>query len=85
MRLVANPETIPAFIIIVLDALDECKDPEPVSTILSLLSKSVEEISFVGFFVTSRPEYDSINFGCFVLYTQFFEFHPMTLCNSTAI
>jgi hypothetical protein len=55
--LAANPETIPAFIIIVLDALDECKDPEPESTILSLLSEYVEEIQFVKFFVTSRPEY----------------------------
>jgi hypothetical protein len=55
--LAANPETIPAFIIIVLDALDECKDPEPESTILSLLSKYVEEIPFLRFFVTSRPEY----------------------------
>jgi hypothetical protein len=51
-------ETISEFIIIVLDALDECKDREPESTILSLLSKYVEEISFVRFFLTSRPEYE---------------------------
>jgi hypothetical protein len=55
--LAANPETIPRFIVIVLDALDECKDPEPESTILSLLSNYIEEIPLAKFFITSRPEY----------------------------
>ena len=41
---------------IVIDALDECKDDEPASTILSALGKFVEKIPKVKFFVTGRPE-----------------------------
>jgi len=42
--------------IIVIDALDECKDDEPSSAILSVLGRLVEEIPGVKFFVTGRPE-----------------------------
>ena len=45
---------IPALIII--DALDECKDKEPASAILSVLSRYVDEIPNVKFFITGRPE-----------------------------
>jgi len=41
---------------IVIDALDECKDDEPSSTILSVLGRFVEQIPGVKFFVTGRPE-----------------------------
>ena len=41
---------------VVIDALDECKDDEPSSTILSVLGRFVEEISEVKFFITGRPE-----------------------------
>ena len=42
--------------VIVIDALDECKDGEPASTILSILGQLVSEIPKVKFFVTGRPE-----------------------------
>ena len=41
---------------IIIDALDECKDGEPVSAILSVLGKFVSEIPRVKFFLTGRPE-----------------------------
>ena len=42
--------------VIVIDALDECKDEEPESAILLVLGESVSRIPQVKFFVTSRPE-----------------------------
>ena len=42
--------------VIVIDALDECKDDEPASAILSVLGKLVTEIPKAKFFVTGRPE-----------------------------
>ncbi|KAF9642452.1 hypothetical protein BDM02DRAFT_2211086 [Thelephora ganbajun] len=42
--------------VIVIDALDECKDEEPASAILSVLGKFVSKIPKVKFFVTGRPE-----------------------------
>ena len=41
---------------IVIDALDECKDEEPASAILSVLGRFVSEVPKVKFFVTGRPE-----------------------------
>ena len=41
---------------IMIDALDECRDDEPSSAILSVLGRFVEEISEVKFFITGRPE-----------------------------
>jgi len=46
--------TIPTLIII--DALDECKDKEPASAILSILSRYMTQIPNVKFFITGRPE-----------------------------
>ena len=43
-------------ILIVIDALDECKDGEPASAILSILSRYVDAIPNVKFFITGRPE-----------------------------
>jgi hypothetical protein len=40
----------------VIDALDECKDEEPSSAILSVLGRFVEKIPRVKFFITGRPE-----------------------------
>ena len=48
---VANIPTL-----IIIDALDECKDEEPASAILSILSRYVNEIPNVKFFITGRPE-----------------------------
>ena len=42
--------------LIVIDALDECKDESTTSTILSSLSRYVSEISPLKILVTSRPE-----------------------------
>jgi len=42
--------------VIVIDALDECKDEEPASAFLSVLGRLVGKIPSVKFFVTGRPE-----------------------------
>lgn len=42
--------------IIVIDALDECKDEDPESAILLVVGQSVSKIPQVKFFITSRPE-----------------------------
>jgi len=42
--------------LIIIDALDECKDEEPASAILSVLSCYVNKIPHVKFFITGRPE-----------------------------
>ena len=42
--------------LIIIDALDECKDQEPASALLSVLSRHVHKIPGVKFFITGRPE-----------------------------
>jgi WD40 repeat protein len=42
--------------VIVIDALDECKDEEPESAILSVIGQFASEIPGVKFFLTGRPE-----------------------------
>jgi len=42
--------------LIIIDALDECRDEEPASAILSVLSRYVDKIPNVKFFITGRPE-----------------------------
>jgi len=42
--------------LIIIDALDECKDEEPASAVLSVLSRYVDRIPQVKFFITGRPE-----------------------------
>jgi len=42
--------------LIIIDALDECKDKEPASAILSILSRYVDQIPGVKFFITGQPE-----------------------------
>ena len=42
--------------VIIIDALDECKDDEPASAILSVLGQFVSGIPKVKFFLTGRPE-----------------------------
>ncbi|KAF9645553.1 hypothetical protein BDM02DRAFT_3120016 [Thelephora ganbajun] len=44
------------WMVIVIDALDECKDEEPSSAILSVLGRFVEQMPKVKFFITGRPE-----------------------------
>ena len=43
-------------LVIIIDALDECKDKQPVSTVLSILGQFVSEIPKAKFFVTGRPD-----------------------------
>ena len=42
--------------VIIIDALDECKDRKPTSAILSVLGQCVPQIPNVKFFLTGRPE-----------------------------
>ena len=42
--------------LIVIDALDECRDEEPASAILSVLSRYVDSLPMAKFFITGRPE-----------------------------
>ena len=42
--------------VIVIDALDECIDDEPQSTILSVMGRFIGEIPNIKFFITGRPE-----------------------------
>jgi hypothetical protein len=45
-------------ILIVIDALDECKDEKATSTILMALSQYIDAMPFLKVFVTCRPEQD---------------------------
>ena len=42
--------------LIIIDALDECQDDEPASALLSVLSRYLDKIPLVKFFITGRPE-----------------------------
>jgi len=56
-KLIAQPLVKSAIsTVIVIDALDECKDEEPASAILTVLGQFVSGIPGVKFFVTGRPE-----------------------------
>ena len=56
-RLIVDPlKTTQISTLIIIDALDECKDDEPASAILSILSRYVDQIPHVKFFITGRPE-----------------------------
>ena len=56
-KLIVEPlQEIGISTVIVIDALDECKDGEPSSAILSVLGRFVERIPRVKFFITGRPE-----------------------------
>ena len=56
-KLIVGPlKTTPTSTLIIIDALDECKDEEPASAMLSILSRYVGEIPHVKFFITGRPE-----------------------------
>ena len=56
-KLVVGPlKAVHISTLIIIDALDECKDEEPASAILSILSRYADEIPDVKFFITGRPE-----------------------------
>ena len=56
-KLIVEPlRSAGAPMVIVIDALDECKDEEPSSVILSVLGRFVKQIPRVKFFITGQPE-----------------------------
>ena len=56
-KLIVEPfKTTGISTVIIIDALDECRDEEPASAILFVLSRCVDEIPEVKFFITGRPE-----------------------------
>jgi hypothetical protein len=56
-RLIVEPlQSVNVSTVIVIDALDECKDEEPSSAILSVLGRFIEKLPRVKFFITGRPE-----------------------------
>ena len=56
-RLIVGPlKTTQIHTLIIIDALDECKDENPESAILFVLSKHMDQIPNVKFFITGRPE-----------------------------
>ena len=56
-RLIAGPlKTTRTSTLIIIDALNECKDREPASAILSILSRYIDEIPLVKSFITGWPE-----------------------------
>ncbi|KAF7967583.1 hypothetical protein HWV62_33747 [Athelia sp. TMB] len=59
--LAAMPDVI-SHPVIVIDALDECKDDSTISVILAAFSRFVQKLPAIKFLVTSRPE-RNINLG----------------------
>ena len=56
-KLIVNPfKATDIKTLIIIDALDECNDEEPASAILSILSRYVDKIPGIKFFITGRPE-----------------------------
>ena len=56
-KLIVGPfEVMQAPTLIIIDALDECRDEEPASVLLSILSRYVDNIPLVKFLITGRPE-----------------------------
>ena len=56
-RIIIGPlKTSCIWTLIIIDALDECKDEEPASALLSVLSRYVDKAPNVKFFITGRPE-----------------------------
>ena len=56
-KLIVGPfQTTNIQTLIVIDALDECRDDQPASALLSVLASYVDEIPLVKFFITGRPE-----------------------------
>jgi hypothetical protein len=56
-KLIVEPlRSADVWTVIVIDALDECKDEEPSSAILSVLARLAERIPKVKFLITGRPE-----------------------------
>ncbi|KZP12348.1 WD40 repeat-like protein [Athelia psychrophila] len=79
--LAAMPDFI-ARCIIVIDALDECKDDSAISAILAALSCYIQQLPALKIFVTSRPERNiNLGFNERILHdaTQHFVLHEIEL------
>ena len=56
-KLIVGPfQAVQSPTLIIIDALDECKDQEPASALLSILSRYVDKIPLIKVFITGRPE-----------------------------
>ncbi|KAI9062736.1 WD40 repeat-like protein [Trametes sanguinea] len=55
LRIARTLEDFPPYVPIVIDALDECADPESVSVALKVMSLRASELWPLRFFITSRP------------------------------
>ncbi|KAJ7327987.1 hypothetical protein DFH08DRAFT_710021 [Mycena albidolilacea] len=68
--------------VVVVDALDECKDSATTSTILAALSKHVTNLAPLRFFITSRLEHhitDAMSSPQFHNRAQNFNLHEVEL------
>ena len=66
--------------VIVIDALDECRDQESTSAILSVLGRFVSRVPKVRFFLTSRPEpriREGFRLPLLVVVTEVFVLHDL--------
>ena len=66
--------------LIIIDALDECKDEEPASAILSILSRCINKIPNVKFFITGQPEvriHSGFRLESLVTITEVFKLHEV--------
>ena len=69
--------------VIVVDALGECKDDEPISAILFVLGQLVTKIPNVKFFLTGRPEpriQKAFHLPLLVKATDIFVLHEVETC-----
>ena len=66
--------------LIIIDALDECRDDEPASALLSILSRYASKIPKVKFFITGRPEprmRSGYRLESLVMITEVFKLHEV--------
>ena len=80
-KLIVGPfKTTHISTLIIIDALDECKDEEPASALLSILSRYVDKIPDVKFFITGRPEpwiHDGFRLVALQPITEVFKLHDV--------
>ena len=78
--IIGPPEVTRISTLIIIDALDECKDEEPASTILSILSRYVDQLPTAKFFITGRPEsriHSRFRLESLVPITEVFKLHEV--------
>ena len=55
-KLIVGPFQATRISTLIINTLDECQDEEPASALLSVLSRFMDKIPLVKFFITGRPE-----------------------------